>query len=330
MEFAHENAKLQPKAEAFLAALYGHMTLTFTRHELHLVMPDIEVPVSGESRPFVGIDQRAQYKILFCSGAMVVWSTKLSFDTEPKATTYMFVDSNTFCVYSGGNDPKVPDLHTREYFRRLEWGLTLPSSGLAFGQPLKSNVRRHVITKSVPPSLVFREVTVETWADFEFLFESKGSPKSCWCMVWRATAEEAKRTDSASRKGAIERRVSSGTPVGILGYLEGKPVAPRSTHRHLVSTESPHDGIWSITCFFVVRRLRGTAIVKQLLAAAVRHAHAHGAKVVESYPVDADSPSYRFMGFVPMFRETGFKELAREGKRRHIMQLSLATAANDA
>jgi hypothetical protein len=70
--------------------------------------------------------------------------------------------------------------------------------------------------------------------------------------------------------------------------------------------------------------------VKQLLAAAVRHAHAHGATVVESYPVDPDSPSYRFMGFVPMFREAGFKELAREGKRRHVMQLSLATAANDA
>ncbi len=188
-----------------------------------------------------------------------------------------------------------------------------------------------VNSQSAPASLVFREVTVETWADFESLFESTGGPKSCWCMVWRATAEEAKRTDGASRKGAMERRVGSGTPVGILGYLEGKPVAwcsvaPRSTHRRLVSTDAPHDGIWSITCFFVVRRLRGAAIVKQLLAAAVRHAHAHGAKVVEAYPVDPDSPSYRFMGFVPMFRETGFIELAREGKRRHVMQLSLAAA----
>jgi GNAT superfamily N-acetyltransferase len=182
--------------------------------------------------------------------------------------------------------------------------------------------------------LIFREVTAATWADFESLFESIGGPKSCWCMVWRATAERAKRTDGASRKGAMERRVGSGTPVGILGYLDGKPVAwcsvaPRSTHRRLVSTDSlPNDGIWSITCFFVVRTLRGSAIVKQLLAAAVRHARAHGAKVVESYPVDPDSPSYRFMGFVPMFREAGFKELAREGKRRHVMQLNLAAPAS--
>jgi GNAT superfamily N-acetyltransferase len=191
--------------------------------------------------------------------------------------------------------------------------------------------RLHMTTKPVSPSLVFRAVTVETWTDFESLFESKGGPKSCWCMVWRATAEEAKRKDGASRKSAMADRVRSGTPIGILGYLQGEPVAwcsvaPRSTHRRLVSTDSPHDGVWSITCFFVARRLRGTAITKQLLAEAVRRAHALGARVVESYPVDPESPSYRFMGFVPMFGEAGFKEVAREGKRRHVMQLTLATA----
>ena len=118
MAFARENAKLQPKTEAFLNALYGHMTLTFTRRDLHLVMPSIEVPVSGESRPFAGFEHRGTYKILFCNSTMVVWSSKLPFDIEPKATTFMFLDPNTYWVYSGGTDPKAPDLHTREYFRR--------------------------------------------------------------------------------------------------------------------------------------------------------------------------------------------------------------------
>jgi hypothetical protein len=36
------------------------------------------------------------------------------------------------------------------------------------------------------PALRFEEVTPERWADFESLFESKGGPKNCWCMVWRA------------------------------------------------------------------------------------------------------------------------------------------------
>jgi hypothetical protein len=58
-------------------------------------------------------------------------------------------------------------------------------------------------------------------------------------------------------------------------------------------------------------------------AAALRHARAHGATVVEAYPVDADSPSYRFMRFVPMFSEAGFVETGREGARRHVMQRRL-------
>ena len=120
MAFARENAKLQPKAEAFLTALYGHMTLTFTRRDLHLVMPSIEVPVSGERKPFAGFEQRGRYKILFCNSTMLVWSSTPPFDNEPKATTFMFLDSNTYWVYSGSTNPKVPDLHTREYFRRVE------------------------------------------------------------------------------------------------------------------------------------------------------------------------------------------------------------------
>lgn len=64
-------------------------------------------------------------------------------------------------------------------------------------------------------------------------------------------------------------------------------------------------------------------MTKQLLAAALRHARKHGAKVVEAYPVEADSPSYRFMGFVPMFEEAGFREIGREGTRRHVMRHEL-------
>jgi hypothetical protein len=40
---------------------------------------------------------------------------------------------------------------------------------------------------------VFREVSHENWPDFAGLFESRGGPKSCWCMVWRSTATEAKQ-----------------------------------------------------------------------------------------------------------------------------------------
>jgi len=48
-----------------------------------------------------------------------------------------------------------------------------------------------------------------------------------------------------------------------------------------------------------------------------------GARVVEAYPVAPDSPSYRFMGFVPAFEKAGFREVGRAGSRRHVMRLEV-------
>jgi GNAT superfamily N-acetyltransferase len=180
--------------------------------------------------------------------------------------------------------------------------------------------------------LVFREVVRSRWPDMERLFESRGGPKSCWCMVWRATPDEARRTDGFSRKAAMARRVAEGTPVGILGYLGGDPVAwcsvaPRSTYRRLGGEDSPsrrEEVVWSIVCFFVKRDVRGAGVLKRLIEEAVAHAGRNGATVVEAYPVDPDSPSYRFMGFVSSFADAGFHEVGRAGTRRHVMRRELA------
>jgi GNAT superfamily N-acetyltransferase len=176
--------------------------------------------------------------------------------------------------------------------------------------------------------LVFHEVDQGRWPDFERLFESRGGPKACWCMVWRATPEEARRTDGASRKAAMAKRVAAGTTVGLLGYIDGEPVAwcsvaPRSTYRRLVDDDGSGEGIWSIVCFFAVRRLRGRGITRRTIAAAVEFARSRGASIVEAYPVDPDSPSYRFMGFVPAFEAAGFREVGRAGTRRHVFRLTI-------
>ena len=181
--------------------------------------------------------------------------------------------------------------------------------------------------------LTFHEVTADRWADFERLFEAKGSPKYCWCMAWRATPQEAKHTDSQHRKAAMAARVRQNTPVGILGYLAGEAVAwcsiaPRATYRRLVSNDSPDEGVWSIVCFFVLKQHRGAGLTRRMLAAAIQHARKHGARMLEAYPVDQDSPSYRFMGFVPMFQAAGFQVIGREGSRRHVMQRKLHASSN--
>ena len=142
---------------------------------------------------------------------------------------------------------------------------------------------------------------------------------------------EQSRTDSQAKKAALERRVRGGVPVGILGYLDGEPVAwcsvaPRNTYRNLGSKSDPADkpvDVWSLVCFFLPRRLRRQGITKRLIAAAVEHARRNEATVIEAYPVYPDFPSYRFMGFVPSFEAAGFREVGTAGTRRHVMRLTL-------
>lgn len=177
--------------------------------------------------------------------------------------------------------------------------------------------------------LVFHEVDPARWADLERLFESRGGPRNCWCMVWRATPQESKKTHGKSRKAALRRRVMEGVPVGIIGYLDGKPVtwcsiAPRPTYQRLGGKNDPDDqpeNVWSLVCFYVARQLRHQGVLSRLIQASVERARQGGATVVEAYPVEPDSPSYRFMGFIPSFAAAGFREVGRAGTRRHVMRL---------
>jgi GNAT superfamily N-acetyltransferase len=194
---------------------------------------------------------------------------------------------------------------------------------------IQSELTGHSMTEQAELSrLVFQVVDQGRWPDFEKLFGGRGGPKACWCMLWRASPEEAKRKDGASRKVAMARRIAVGTPVGLLGYIDEEPVlwcsiAPRSTYRGLVDDSSSDDGVWSLACFFVIRRLRGKGITQRIIAAAIDHAKSNGASAVEAYPVDPDSPSYRFMGFIPAFEKAGFTEVGRAGSRRHVFRIQV-------
>jgi GNAT superfamily N-acetyltransferase len=187
------------------------------------------------------------------------------------------------------------------------------------GQPAPTTAER----------LSFRPVTKANWRDFEALFEARGAPKYCWCMAWRGSAEEARHRAGRDRKRQIKARVDRGVPVGLLAYLDGMPVAwvsiaPRASYRDLGGAEAnPGELIWSLVCFYVSRAHRGKRLSQRLIEAAVSYAGANGATTVEAYPVDTASPSYRFMGFVPVFAAAGFSETGRAGARRHVMRLDV-------
>jgi GNAT superfamily N-acetyltransferase len=180
--------------------------------------------------------------------------------------------------------------------------------------------------------LTFRPVDETMLPAFEAFFSARGAPKWCWCMAFRRMPAEVKEASSANSRKQIVARIRDGVPVGLLAY-QGKDavgwvsVAPRETFRLKGAPAEPGDVVWSISCFFVPRDRRGRGLSRELIAGAVAHARANGATVVEAYPVDPESPSYRHMGFVPVFAEAGFADLGKTGKRRHVMRLSLATPA---
>jgi len=148
-------------------------------------------------------------------------------------------------------------------------------------------------------------------------------------MSWRTTPEEAKHHSGPERKPMMKSRIMDGTTVGLVGYLEGEPVAwvsiaPRETYRELGGPEAEAgEKIWSLACMYIHRKLRGEGHGTALIEAAKAYAKKRGGTVLEAYPVDPKSPSYRFMGFVPAFERLGFKQIGKAGSRRHVMRLSL-------
>jgi len=184
----------------------------------------------------------------------------------------------------------------------------------------------------VTDKIKFWPVTAENWHDFEKLFESRGGPKSCWCTVWRTVAPlPTAERPAIAKKREMKRRISSAEPVGLLGYVDSEPVAwcsiaPRDTYRAAMSEARPGDetlNIWSIVCFFVSRPFRGQGMFQKMVAAAEAYAAKNGATLLEGYPVDPESPSYRFGGFVPAFEQAGYTPAGRKGERRHIVRKKL-------
>lgn len=176
-------------------------------------------------------------------------------------------------------------------------------------------------------SFTCRPVTAANWPDLERLFEERGGPKYCWCMPFRVMEAGGDRGVRTDLKGSLHGHVQRNTPIGLLAYADDKPVAwcsiaPRDTYRGLGGVGTK-ERVWSLACFFIRRDHRGQGMVERLIGAAAAYARENDAEVLEAYPVDPDSPSYRFMGFVPTFERLGFALHHMEGKRRHVMTLKL-------
>ncbi|UYN84484.1 MAG: GNAT family N-acetyltransferase [Microcella sp.] len=191
------------------------------------------------------------------------------------------------------------------------------------------------------------------WASVERLFDSTAASRHCSCRWWLTTNAEAAVLDDADRRTASQGDHAARTLRGLIARLGDEPIGwvgagPRADFVRLSRTKAiagavPDSdfgdaGVWSIVCFIVVPDHRGTGVARALLAAAVAHAAAAGAAIVEAYPVDADAqaanpastrstlkPSGLNTGTAALFSDAGFVEVgARVTDARPVMRVSTA------
>ena len=181
-------------------------------------------------------------------------------------------------------------------------------------------------------TLEVHPLTPERWGDFVELFERRG-PRGgyqnapaygCWCMFWR----DRTLGHGEPKKRAMRAIVRAGREPGLLAYHDSSPVgwisvAPREEHQPLLRSpqyrpREDKDGVWAIVCFTIDKGARGRGVHEILLAAAVEHAFAHGARAVEAYPHLEKRGDY--MGHIELFRAHGF-EPVRESAKRAIVSL---------
>ncbi len=164
-------------------------------------------------------------------------------------------------------------------------------------------------------SIEILPLTPGRWPDLEALFSSHGTVRGCWCMFWRLPGSAFERGWGGENRDSMRGLAVAGREPG---RLERSPKLRRID-------DVP---VWSIVCFFVEPRQRGRGIAGALIHAAVEHAAARGATVVEAYPtLTADSrvpAGDVYTGTVSMFRAAGFEVVVEQAGSRAIVRRSTA------
>jgi GNAT superfamily N-acetyltransferase len=192
------------------------------------------------------------------------------------------------------------------------------------------------------------------WADVELVFGTRGDPARCWCQFFKMPNAQWWATSGAEKSAGLHEQVvraqGSGAqgpgdplPPGLLAYLDGEPVGwcaiePRTRYPLILrskvvttsSTEAAEDdSVWAISCFVVRVGKRRKGVGQALANAAVEWARAHGARVIEGYPVDIEakpdkvSAAALYHGSVSIFEQAGFTVRARPYPGRALMRLEV-------
>jgi GNAT superfamily N-acetyltransferase len=180
--------------------------------------------------------------------------------------------------------------------------------------------------------------SAERWGDVETLFGSNGASAGCWCMFWRLDRADYKKLQGEGNKAVLRDMVTRNEVPGILAYDSGKAVGwcsigPREGYTALENSQTlkriDDQQVWSVVCFYVARSHRRRQVMAALLHGAVAYARQHGARIIEGYPIDLQSPKLQgkkltgcggYMGIASAFRDEGFVEVAHASETQLIMR----------
>jgi GNAT superfamily N-acetyltransferase len=166
----------------------------------------------------------------------------------------------------------------------------------------------HEPTVTVRPAL-------DRFADFAAVVgTTRPGAGGCWCMAYRDS-----RVPNSERPEYMRRECATEPGPGVLVYLDEVvagwcSIAPRGHYRRLLHSRTipilDDRDAWVAVCFVVRAGFRRHGLMHVLLAAAVDHADAHGAEVVEGYPVETGDGrvdvTSGYVGTVELFERAGF------------------------
>ncbi|MFD7659393.1 GNAT family N-acetyltransferase [Actinosynnema sp. NPDC059797] len=189
-------------------------------------------------------------------------------------------------------------------------------------------------------SLAVKELSKDTWEDFEAVMGTNGGARGCWCMHWRLSTSEWMEGKGDGNKAAMKRLTRRDPAPGVVVYRDGEPVAwcslgprgafPRLERSPLLS-EVDDQPVCSIACIYVRKEHRGGGLLSDIIDAVCGHAATQGYKIAEGYPIEpakgkragADTA---MTGIVSAFIDAGFSEVARPRDDRPIVRRELRAA----
>lgn len=191
-------------------------------------------------------------------------------------------------------------------------------------------------------SITVHPATPDRWDDLVDLFERPG-PRGgapitggCWCQFWHLRGKAYSAGWNGGNRARLEEQVRSGSEPGLLAYLDGSAVGwcrigPRESFGRLEASRTlarvDDRPVWSLVCFYVHPAAKRRGVATALLHAALHHAAAHGATLVEAYAARPGHPNIdAYTGYLPMYLAAGFEPVG-DGGRRTIVRRRISAAS---